>query len=182
MIIKITSFGDSQVDVLFELYSIVCLSLTQCDRDRESVSSFAAIKSWGQIGRRDRQQETRTSGVLEASAKATGRESGRWPSYQRQEARGPLFTTSQFQTERFLLTKIRQILILIIDPGFQCQLPWLCTSTSGWVGGWLNKSVLWRLLACALFVLWIKHTITHFQWRSMSFHEIGLCWSKLVLL
>ena len=135
MIIKITSFGDSQVDVLFELYSIVCLSLTQCDRDRESVSSFAAIKSWGQIGRRDRQQETRTSGVLEASAKATGRESGRWPSYQRQEARGPLFTTSQFQTERFLLTKIRQILILIIDPGFQCQLPWLCTSTSDLVGG-----------------------------------------------
>ena len=30
MIIKIKSFGDSQGDVLFELYSIVCLSLTQC--------------------------------------------------------------------------------------------------------------------------------------------------------
>ena len=50
MIIKIKSFGDSQVDVLFELYSIVCLSLTQCDRDRASVSSFAAIKSLDNMG------------------------------------------------------------------------------------------------------------------------------------
>ena len=139
MIIKITSFGDSQVDVLFELYSIVCLSLTQCDQDRASTSGFPVIKSWGQVGRSDRQQETRASGVLEASAKATGRESGRWPSYQRQEARGPLFTTSQFQTERFLLTKIRQILILIIDPGFQCQLPWLCAPQQ--VAGWVTDQI-----------------------------------------